>query len=332
MRKVIYLISLLCLWLCVPFVSAAGTNDWVFPGLLSQLNQGLNRLSSSSRYQVNLELVDQGPQATLVKGTILVDQAARSVFMQLFFYPLHEDSRIAVADSMVSGPIPPPTPPLRVEVAIYGQEKEAYARLIRTADAGIGPFIPLAQFEASPEMLSHLPQAFLYLPNSNVLNEVKANQLYYKNGLIQLHAQRIHIPFFLFKQSQGIEIRLKDLTINQTQAVPTGFLQLRPDKGLGVTVDLPADEDNWMGHDRDRLTTAFDTQQTTDKLTDVDITFNPDTLVYQARLKGLVQIMEFNLFSDLSADFKSRNYILKVRIEPTDRIIPAKQALGRDPF
>lgn len=183
----------------------------------------------------------------------------------------------------------------------------------------------------------------LMLPDLNRLTRVPVDKLYQINDLYLLSLERLEIPEYLFRVSTnfGFDFHLgmeilpaaeNERQIDWNVTTEQRFDVSEKDNSLKFKAAVDSELSDLMlaqlpeGTERDNQKfsrqMSLDNNVMLDKLTKVNMVYNAKTQTYRISLVGIVEQIEFNLFSDETAGLETTEYRLDYQIKPTEREIP----------
>lgn len=205
-------------------------------------------------------------------------------------------------------------------------------------------FVAIESTELNRVNLQRDPfKTLLMLPDLNRLSRVPVDNLYQINDLYLLSLERLEIPEYLFRLSTnfgfdfhlGMEIlpvaeneSLIDWNVTSEQR----FDVSEKDNSLNFKAAVDSELSDLMlpqlPEGTERVNQKFARQMSLDnnvmldKLTKVSMVYNAKTQTYRISLVGIVEQIEFNLFSDETAGLETTEYRLDYQIKPVEREIP----------
>lgn len=221
----------------------------------------------------------------------------------------------------------------------------------RQAEELTDMFVSIDSSELNRINLSRDPYQFLVLlPDLNRLSRISADKLYKINDMYLLSLERLEIPEYLFRTSNnfgmafqlGMEIDSSGENDAYTDwQVSTDHRFELTDKGnslnFGVTVNseitdlllpqAPEGVERYVENFSKVLN--MDSNVMLDKLTKVNIVYNPTTQTYRVSLVGIVENIEFNLFSHEAAGLETTEYRLDYEIKPIIHKIPQLDEINK---
>lgn len=188
-------------------------------------------------------------------------------------------------------------------------------------------------------------ESLLMLPDMRRLLQIDTKHLYELNGLHIISLERLEIPEYLFSRSEnfsfayelGLNIQPEEtdillnapVEINSTQR----FEVTENSNSLNFGVKTDSEIANEMMSDLTEgsntptpdfsRSLTLDSNVMLDKLTKVDLIYSEKTRSYTIRLIGIVENIEFNLFTPDAAGLETTEYMLEYEIKPTTLEVPA---------
>lgn len=212
-------------------------------------------------------------------------------------------------------------------------------------------FVSIDSSELNRINLSRDPyQSLVLLPDLNRLSRISADKLYKINDMYLLSLERLEIPEYLFRTSNNfgmafqLGMEIDSSGENEAYAdwqVSTDHRFELTDKGnslnFGVTVNseitdlllpqAPEGVERYVENFSKVLN--MDSNVMLDKLTKVNIVYNPTTQTYRVSLVGIVENIEFNLFSHEAAGLETTEYRLDYEIKPIIHKIPQLDEINK---
>ena len=212
-------------------------------------------------------------------------------------------------------------------------------------------FVAIESSELNRVNLQRDPfKTLLMLPDLNRLSRISAERLYQVNDLYLLSLERLEIPEYLFRHSNnfgfdfhlGMDILPADDTdthINWNVNSEQRFEISERDNSLNFKVAVDSDLSDFMlpqapeGVERTNedfsRQMSLDNDVMLDKLTKVNMVYNSATQSYRISLVGIVEQIEFNLFSDEAAGLETTEYRLDYTLKPIETEIPRLDELDK---
>lgn len=205
-------------------------------------------------------------------------------------------------------------------------------------------FVAIESSELNRVNLQNDPfKTLLMLPDLNRLSRISADSLYQVNELYLLSLERLEIPEYLFRRSTNfgfdfhLGMKVLPATENRTHldwnvTSEQRFQISEKDNSLNFKVAVDSElsdlmlpqlpEETVRVNDNFARQMSLDNNVMLDKLTKVNMAYNKATQTYRMTLVGIVEQIEFNIFSDETAGLETTEYRLDYTVKPIEREIP----------
>lgn len=205
-------------------------------------------------------------------------------------------------------------------------------------------FVAIESSELNRVNLQNDPfKTLLMLPDLNRLSRISADRLYQVNELYLLSLERLEIPEYLFRRSTNfgfdfhLGMKVLPATENRTHldwnvTSEQRFQISEKDNSLNFKVAVDSElsdlmlpqlpEETVRVNDNFARQMSLDNNVMLDKLTKVNMAYNKATQTYRMTLVGIVEQIEFNIFSDETAGLETTEYRLDYTVKPIEREIP----------
>lgn len=202
-------------------------------------------------------------------------------------------------------------------------------------------YVPISGSELESIVLNNsVYENLLYLPNSELINQINPENVYQLNDSIIIDMERLEIPRGLFQNSGSLNLdyylnidinEIEDRHVDYDVVTSQRFNVSENSNGISFRTKIesnitdslmtiaPSIEDAITDYEWE---SQISTNHVTDKLTKATITINPETTTYSATLTGLYEQFMLNIFSNQTADIQSFNYRLELTISPTRAEVP----------
>lgn len=319
------------------FQEGQRTNDFI---------KALGALEAMEQYQINYSITDSRTDERVAEGEIVGNQLSGDLMGKISYYfpesaPNQYDFEfisyrhfdLAYVKSFE----------LLNSMAFFNQphfKVDVHEQIAALQDT----FIAIETTELNRVNLQRDPlSTLLMLPDLNRLSRVPVDNLYQINELYLLSLERLEIPEYLFRLSTnfgfdfhlGMDILPAAENENQIDWNVTSeqrFDVSEKDNSLNFKAAVDSELSDLMlaqlpeGTERDKQKfsrqMSLDNNVMLDKLTKVNMVYNAKTQTYRISLVGIVEQIEFNLFSDETAGLETTEYRLDYQIKPTEREIP----------
>lgn len=202
-------------------------------------------------------------------------------------------------------------------------------------------YVPISGSELESIVLNNsVYENLLYLPNSELINQINPENIYQLNDSTIIDMERLEIPRGLFQNSGSLNLdyylnidinEIEDRHVDYDVVTSQRFNVSENSNGISFRTKIesnitdslmtiaPSIEDAITDYEWE---SQISTNHVTDKLTKATITINPETTTYSATLTGLYEQFMLNIFSNQTADIQSFNYRLELTISPTRAEVP----------
>lgn len=192
--------------------------------------------------------------------------------------------------------------------------------------------------------------SLLMLPDLNRLSRIAGDNLYQIDDLYMLSLERIEIPEYLFRHSNNFgfnfqyDMKVQPASENETHLAWNVVSEQRfdiseKDNSLNFKATVNSELSDLMlpqtveGTERNNEKFArqmsLDNHLMLDKLTKVNMVYKESTQTYRISLVGIVEQIEFNLFSDETAGLETTEYRLDYTVKPLEREIPSLNEIDK---
>ncbi len=319
------------------FQEGQRTNDFI---------KALGALEAMEQYQINYSITDSHTDERVAEGEFVGNQLSGDLMGKISYYfpesaPNQYDFEfisyrhfdLAYVKSFE----------LLNSMAFFNQphfKVDVHEQIAALQDT----FIAIETTELNRVNLQRDPlSTLLMLPDLNRLTRVPVDNLYQINDLYLLSLERLEIPEYLFRVSTnfGFDFHLgmeilpaaeNERQIDWNVTTEQRFDVSEKDNSLKFKAAVDSELSDLMlaqlpeGTERDNQKfsrqMSLDNNVMLDKLTKVNMVYNAKTQTYRISLVGIVEQIEFNLFSDETAGLETTEYRLDYQIKPTEREIP----------
>lgn len=315
--------------------------------------KALGNLETLEHYQIHYKLTDTQTDETVAEGQFAGNQSDGDLMGRLAYYfpdasPQQYDYEFISYRHFDLAYVK--TFELLDSMAFFNQpyfNLEVHEKIADLKDK----FVAIESSELNRVNLQRDPfKTLLMLPDLNRLSRISADRLYQVNDLYLLSLERLEIPEYLFRHSNnfgfdfhlGMDILPADDTdthINWNVNSEQRFEISERDNSLNFKVAVDSDLSDFMlpqapeGVERTNedfsRQMSLDNDVMLDKLTKVNMVYNSATQSYRISLVGIVEQIEFNLFSDEAAGLETTEYRLDYTLKPIETEIPRLDELDK---
>lgn len=309
--------------------------------------KALGALETLEHYQINYSLTDTKTEETVAEGNFIGNQTDGDLMGKITYHfpkssPSQYDFEFISYRNFDLAYVK--TFELLDSMAYFNQphfKLDVHEKMADLHDV----FVAIESSELNRVNLQRDPlKSLLMLPDLNRLSRITGESLYQVNDVFLLSLERLEIPEYLFRHSNNFgfdfQLGMKVLPAGETEShldwsvtSEQRFELSEKDNSLNFKVAIdselsdfmlpPVPEGSERNHENFARQMSLDNNVMLDKLTKVNVVYNVATQTYRISLVGIVEQIEFNLFSDETAGLETTEYRLDYVLKPIEREIPS---------